>query len=87
MRCVHFTIVPSDEALLALFEATSEELVRELYAHAGIPFERITGASGSIRRGDASSTSTQTQRLADESERSTMTSRCSLHWLLLPRYR
>lgn len=44
VRCVDFTIVPSDEALLALFEATSEELVRELYAHAGIPFERITGA-------------------------------------------
>ena len=41
---VNFTIVPSDEAFLALFEATSEELVRELYAHAGIPFERITGA-------------------------------------------
>lgn len=44
VRCVHFTIVPSDEAFLALFEATSEELVRELYAHARIPFERITGA-------------------------------------------
>ena len=44
VRCVNFTIVPSDEAFLALFEATSEELVRELYAHAGIPFERITGA-------------------------------------------
>jgi hypothetical protein len=44
VRCVHCTIVPADEALLALFEATSEELVRELYAHAGIPFERITGA-------------------------------------------
>ena len=42
--CVDFMIVPSDEALLALFEATSEELVRELYANAGIPFERITGA-------------------------------------------
>ena len=44
VRCVHFTIVPSDEAVLALFEATSEELVRELYAHAGISFERITPA-------------------------------------------
>jgi hypothetical protein len=44
LRCVHFTIVPSDEAVLALFEATSEELVRELYADAGIPFERITPA-------------------------------------------
>jgi len=44
VRCVHCTIVPSDEALLALFEATSEELVRDVYARAGIPFERITGA-------------------------------------------
>jgi hypothetical protein len=44
VRCVHFTIVPSDEAVLALFEATSEELVSELYADAGITFERITGA-------------------------------------------
>ena len=44
VRCVHYTIVLSDEALLALFEATSEELVREVYAHAGVPFERITGA-------------------------------------------
>jgi len=44
VRCVHCTIVPSDEALLALFEATSEDLVRDVYAHAGIPFERITGA-------------------------------------------
>jgi alkanesulfonate monooxygenase SsuD/methylene tetrahydromethanopterin reductase-like flavin-dependent oxidoreductase (luciferase family) len=44
VRCVHCTIVPSDEALLALFEATSEALVRDVYACAGIPFERITGA-------------------------------------------
>jgi hypothetical protein len=44
VRCLHCTIVPSDEALLALFEATSEQLVREVYAIAGIPFERITGA-------------------------------------------
>lgn len=44
VRCVHCTIVPSDEALLAVFEAASEDLVRDVYAHAGIPFERITGA-------------------------------------------
>jgi hypothetical protein len=44
VRCIHCTIVPSDEALLALFEATSEELVRDVYAHAGISLERITGA-------------------------------------------
>ena len=44
VRCVHCTIVPSDEALLALFEAASEDLVRDVYAQAGIPCERITGA-------------------------------------------
>lgn len=44
VRCLHCTILPSDEALLALFEATSEQLVRDVYARAGIPFERITGA-------------------------------------------
>lgn len=44
VRCVHYTIVPSDEAFLALFEARAEELVREVYAHAKVPFERITGA-------------------------------------------
>lgn len=44
VRCVHCTIVPSDEALLALFEATSEDLVRDMYARAAIPFDRITGA-------------------------------------------
>ena len=48
VRCVHYTIVRSDEALLALFEATSEELVRYVYAHAGIPFERITGAVSDV---------------------------------------
>ena len=44
LRCLPCTIVPSDEAVLALFEATSEKPVRELYAHAGISFERITRA-------------------------------------------
>jgi hypothetical protein len=44
VRCIYCTIVPSDEALLALFEATAEVFVRDVYAHAGIPFERITGA-------------------------------------------
>jgi alkanesulfonate monooxygenase SsuD/methylene tetrahydromethanopterin reductase-like flavin-dependent oxidoreductase (luciferase family) len=44
VRCVHCTIVPSDEALLALFEARSEELVHEVCAHAGMRFERISGA-------------------------------------------
>jgi hypothetical protein len=38
------TIVPGDESLLCVFEAASEELVREAYARAGIPFERISTA-------------------------------------------
>jgi hypothetical protein len=42
VRYVRSTIVPTDEALLCTFEAESEQLVREAYARAGIPFERIT---------------------------------------------
>ena len=42
VRYLRATIVPTDEALLCVFEAESEELVRETYARAGIPFERIT---------------------------------------------
>lgn len=38
------TIVPADEALLCVFEASSEELVREVYARAGVPFERLSAA-------------------------------------------
>ena len=42
---VHYlrgTIVPKDESLLCLFEAESEQLVREAYTRAGIPFELIS---------------------------------------------
>jgi hypothetical protein len=42
VRYLRATIVPTDESLLCVFEATSEQLVREAYARAGIPFERIT---------------------------------------------
>ena len=42
VRYLRATIVPTDEALLCVFEAASEQLVREAYARAGIPFERIT---------------------------------------------
>ena len=42
VRYLRATIVPTDESLLCIFEAASEELVREAYARAGIPFERIT---------------------------------------------
>jgi len=42
VRYLRATIVPTDEALLCVFEAASEQLVREAYARTGIPFERIT---------------------------------------------
>lgn len=42
VRYLRATIVPTDEALLCVFEAGSEQLVREAYARAGIRFERIT---------------------------------------------
>jgi Protein of unknown function (DUF4242) len=42
VRYLRAAIVPADESLLCFFEAGSEELVREAYARAGIPFERIT---------------------------------------------
>ena len=39
---VRSTIVPGDEALLCVLEAATEELVREAYARAGLPFERLS---------------------------------------------
>jgi hypothetical protein len=46
-KAVHYvrsTIVPADESILCVFEAASEELVREAYVRARIPFERISTA-------------------------------------------
>ena len=42
VRYLRSTIVPADESLLCLLEAPSDELVRAVYARAGIPFERLT---------------------------------------------
>ena len=42
VRYLRATIVPADESLLCVFEAASERLVREAYARADIPFERIS---------------------------------------------
>ena len=42
VRYLRSTIVPADESLLCVLEAASEELVRELYASARIPFERLS---------------------------------------------
>ena len=42
VRYLRATIVPRDEWLLCVLEAASEDLVREAYARAELPFERIT---------------------------------------------
>jgi hypothetical protein len=44
IRPFRSTIVPDDESYLCVFLADSEELVREAYARAGTPFERISTA-------------------------------------------
>jgi len=46
VRCLRTTIVPADEAFLSVIEASSEDAVREAYARAGVPFERISAALG-----------------------------------------
>jgi hypothetical protein len=42
VRYLRSTIVPADESLLCLLEAPSDDLVRAVYARAGVPFERLT---------------------------------------------
>ena len=42
VRYVRSAIVPGDESLLCVVEAATEELVRETYARAGLPFERLS---------------------------------------------
>jgi Nickel responsive protein SCO4226-like len=42
VRYLRSTVVPADESLLCLLEAPSDDLVRAVYARAGIPFERLT---------------------------------------------
>jgi Protein of unknown function (DUF4242) len=42
LRFVRSVIVPGDESCLCVVEAASEQLVREAYTRAGIPFERIS---------------------------------------------
>lgn len=44
MRFLRATIVPRDESFLCVIEAASQQLIREAYARAGIPFERISPA-------------------------------------------
>ena len=42
VRYIRSAVVPADESLLCVLEAASEGLVREIYARAGIPFERVS---------------------------------------------
>ena len=41
---VRSTIVPRDEAFLCVVEASSEELVGEAFARAGVAFDRVSAA-------------------------------------------
>jgi hypothetical protein len=44
IRYLHSTMVPADEAAFCVFEAASPELIEQLYARAGVRFERIVAA-------------------------------------------
>lgn len=44
VRSLRCTILPGDEALLCLFEAESEQLVRAIYTRAALGFDRISEA-------------------------------------------
>jgi hypothetical protein len=44
IRYRHSTMVPVDEAAFCVFDAASAELVEQLYAQAGVPFDRIVDA-------------------------------------------
>ena len=42
VRYLRAAIVPADESMLCVLEASDEELVRQAYARAGVPFERLS---------------------------------------------
>jgi hypothetical protein len=44
IRYRHSTMVPADEAAFCVFDAASAELIEQLYARAGVRFERIVAA-------------------------------------------
>jgi hypothetical protein len=52
VRYLNATIVPNDESFFCLIEAGSEEVIADVYAHAGIPFERISAAICLPREGE-----------------------------------
>ena len=44
IRCLHSTMVPSDEAAFCVFAAASADLIEQLYTRAGVRFERVVAA-------------------------------------------
>jgi hypothetical protein len=44
VRYLRSAVVPGDDAFLSFFEARSEEAIRDVHAHADVPFERISAA-------------------------------------------
>lgn len=44
IRYLHSTMVPADEAAFCVLTAASPELIEQLYARAGIRFDRIVAA-------------------------------------------
>jgi hypothetical protein len=42
VRMLQAAVVPSDEALLCLLDASSEDVIREAFCRAGVPFDRIS---------------------------------------------
>jgi hypothetical protein len=44
IRFRHSTLVPTDEAAFCVLDADSAELIEQLYARAGVRFERIVAA-------------------------------------------
>ena len=62
VRYLSSAIVPVDESLLCLFEAADEELVREVYARTGLPFERLSAVLREGARGWASTTTEGEER-------------------------
>ena len=44
IRYLHSIMVPADEAAFCIFDAASMELIEQLYARAGVRFDRIVAA-------------------------------------------
>jgi hypothetical protein len=44
IRYLHSTMVPVDEAAFCVFDAPSMEMIAQLYARAGVRFDRIVAA-------------------------------------------